>query len=259
MSKVSERQKKQWIRPWNIEKFNDLSNRDERFFSLVIKGALSWLTRNIVLYNKPIRHYIYNTGSSYMYIETNGYKFSWSETSGEDQIYMSRPRCIVDFDNIEIDTRELSQPHIRGTYERHTSNKNIVGFNAEFRRIPLSINLNLSYVLSNFNESIVLAQEFIDKLLFQKYFYIVYLGNKIPCSLEFPQNFKIDMNKLDMSSSDPNNKIINIQLNLCTEYPAFDEQTEIENSKVIGAFDMEINMYNDEVKNTTDTEVKRVE
>ena len=105
----------------------------------------------------------------------------------------------------------------------------------------------------------MLAQEFIDKLLFQKYFYIVYLGNKIPCSLEFPQNFKIDMNKLDMSSSDPNNKIINIQLNLCTEYPAFDEQTEIENSNVIGAFDMEVNLFNDEVKNTTDTEVKRVE
>ena len=36
-----------WMRPWNIEKFDELSNRDERFFSIVLKGALGWLTQNI--------------------------------------------------------------------------------------------------------------------------------------------------------------------------------------------------------------------
>ena len=41
-----------WMRPWNIEKFDELSNRDERFFSIVLKGALGWLTQNIEMYNK---------------------------------------------------------------------------------------------------------------------------------------------------------------------------------------------------------------
>ena len=36
-----------WIRPWDIEKFDELSDRDERFFSLVTKGLLSYLN------NKP--------------------------------------------------------------------------------------------------------------------------------------------------------------------------------------------------------------
>ena len=64
-----------WKHPWNVEKFDNLFDRDERFFSILIKGALSWLTRNIVLYDKPINHFIFNTGSSYMYIENNGYKY----------------------------------------------------------------------------------------------------------------------------------------------------------------------------------------
>ena len=92
---ISNIEKSQWIRPWNKEKFDDLHNRDERFFGLLIKGTLAWLNKNIVLYNKPIKHFIFNTGSSIMYVESNGYKFSWNETTGEDTIYMSRPRCVV--------------------------------------------------------------------------------------------------------------------------------------------------------------------
>ena len=43
-----------WERPWNITKFDDLYNRDDRYFAVLIKGVLSWLNRNIVMYNKPI-------------------------------------------------------------------------------------------------------------------------------------------------------------------------------------------------------------
>ena len=92
----------EWIRPWNIEKFDDIYNRDERFFSIVLKGVLSWFNSNIILYNKGISHFIFNTGSSYMYIESNGYEYSWNETTGEDQMYMKMPRCIVEIGGIDI-------------------------------------------------------------------------------------------------------------------------------------------------------------
>ena len=49
MKTVFNRENEQWIRPWMTDKFDDLYNRDERFFSIVIKGLLSWLNRNIVL------------------------------------------------------------------------------------------------------------------------------------------------------------------------------------------------------------------
>lgn len=237
-----------WIRPWNIEKFDSLSNKDERFLSIVTKGALSWLTRNIILYNKPIKHFIYNTGSSIMYVETNGYEMSWNETTGEDQIYMSRPRCIVNLGDINIEKSELTQPHIRGVYERevkYETGTNIQGFNAEIRRIPITIQLNLNYVLSSFNESIVLTEELISKFLFQQYFNVVYLGQNIMCSLEIPESFHIETNKIDMTSTETNQKNISCSINLCCNYPRINEKTEIPNEKVIMDFKYNLNANTD--------------
>lgn len=255
---ISNIEKPQWIRPWNREKFDDLHNRDERFFGLLIKGTLAWLTKNIVLYNKPIKHFIFNTGSSIMYVESNGYEFSWNEITGEDAIYMSRPRCIVELGDINIDTSELTQPNIRGVYERNNKS-NIEGFNSEFRRMPIQISMTLKYVLSNFNESIVLLEELISKLSFQRYFKIVYLGQLIECSIEFPSSYNIEINKIDMTSIETNQKNINIQINVCSSYPAFNEMSEISNNSIIGKTSSNLDFYtNSDTEYTTDHQRKNV-
>lgn len=237
-----------WIRPWNIEKFDSLSNKDERFFSIVIKGALSWLTRNIILYNKPIKHFIYNTGSSIMYVETNGYEMSWKETTGEDQIYMSRPRCIVNIGDISIEQGELSQPGVRGIYEReanYDTGKMMQGFNAELIRIPVMIQMNLTYVLSSFNESIVLTEEILSKIIFQQYFNVVYLGQNIMCSIELPESFHIETNKIDMTSTETNQKNISFSINICCNYPRINELTEIKNDDIIARFNYNLTANKD--------------
>ena len=156
MSEV-QKSKNPWIRPWNMEKFDDLFNRDERYFSVLLKGALSWLNNHIVMYNKPINHFVFVTGSSYMYIESNGYSFSWSETSGEDWMHMQLPRCIVELNSIRIPVEELTSPFVRGNYERRDGNK-IKGFNAQIRRLPIEMSLNLRYEFSTFNEQIIFVQ-----------------------------------------------------------------------------------------------------
>ena len=126
MKDIINKEIEEWKRPWNLERFDDLYNRDERFFSILLKGALNWLTQNIILYNKPILHFIFNTGSSYMYVESNGYEFSWNETSGEDSMYMQTPRCIVELGDISVAMEELSNPYATAQYERRTG-KNIKG------------------------------------------------------------------------------------------------------------------------------------
>lgn len=231
-----------WIRPWNKEKFDDLYNRDDRFFSILIKGVLSWLNKNILMYNKPIKHFIFNTGSSYLYVESNGYEFTWNETSGEDYIYMEMPRCIVKIGNVEIPTEELSNPYARGNYERLNGN-NIEGFNAEIRRLPVNMKIDLTYILSNFNESIILLEELINKIIFQQYFNIIYLGQIIKCSIEFPNSSEIEINKIDMTSPDINQKTINISVNICSNYPLINERTEIESNKIISSFVFEKEIY----------------
>ena len=243
MENVFNREKEQWIRPWMTDKFDDLYNRDERFFSIVIKGLLSWLNRNIVLYNKSINHFIFNTGSSYLYMESNGYEFNLSETTGEDTMYMALPRCLVEISDINFPMEELTSPYARGNYERRNGNM-LCGYNAEIRRLPIELDLNLKYYLSNFNETIILLQELIDKIIFQKYYKINYLGQVIQCSIEFPGNTTPEVNKIDMASPDPNQRNITLSIKICTNYPIINERTEIPTDKVIIAYGMDIDLYN---------------
>ena len=243
MENVFNREKEQWIRPWMTDKFDDLYNRDERFFSIVIKGLLSWLNRNIVLYNKSINHFIFNTGSSYLYMESNGYEFNLSETTGEDTMYMTLPRCLVEISDISFPMEELTSPYARGNYERRNGNM-LCGYNAEIRRLPIELDLNLKYYLSNFNETIILLQELIDKIIFQKYYNISYLGQVIQCSIEFPGNTTPELNKIDMTSPEPNQRNITLSIKICTNYPIINERTEIPTDKVIVAYGMNMDLYN---------------
>ena len=242
MNNVFNREREPWIRPWNQEKFDDLYNRDERFFSLVVKGLLSWLNRNIVLYNKSINHFIFNTGSSYLYVESNGYEYNVAETTGEDTMYMKLPRCLIEISDINIPMEELSAPFSRGNYERRSGNQ-LQGFNAEIRRLPIELTINMKYYLSNFNETIVLLQELIDKLVFQRYFNITYLGKVVQCSIEFPANYNPELNKIDMSSPEPNQRNITFDIKICTNYPLIDTRTEIPTDKVISKFGHEVDLY----------------
>ena len=252
--KVYQKTTSNWLRPWNLEKFDNLYDRDERYFAVLLKGALSWLTDNIVLYNKPVNHYIYTTGSSCLYVESNGYTFSMNETSGEDYIYMKMPRCVLEIGDINIPTEELSAPFVRGQYERRDGNE-IKGYNAQMRRLPIEISLSAKYVLSNFNESIILVQELIDKVSWQQYFNIIYLGQIIQCSLEIDNNYQIQLNKVDMTATDTNQKTIEIQFKLCSNYPSIDERTEVENSKIIGQIVTNTNIFqNGDITNSYDKE-----
>ena len=242
-----------WTRPWEIEKFDGLKVRDERFFSIVIKGCLGWLTRNIIMYNKPIKHFIFNTGSSYMYVETNGYEYSWTETSGEDYMYMETPRCLANIQDFSVPTEELTNPFVRSNYERYSDDGQIKGYNAETRRLPIEMTINLQYVLSNFNETIILLQELFDKLIFQRYFKVSYLGQIVQCSIEFPNTESLSQQKVDLASTEDNHRSLEISIKVLTYYPIINVDTEIPASQVIASFIHENDIiYNDQENKTVE-------
>ena len=232
-----------WKHPWQLEKFDNIYNKDERFFSILVKGLIAWFNKNIVLYNKPIKHFIFSTGSSYMYVEANGYEFILSETSGGDWIYMEMPRCIIEISDISFNTESLTNCFSRGEYERYDDETNsISGYNAEIMRVPIEMNLQFKYVLSNFNETIVLLQEIIDKFIYQKFFTIIYLGQKIRCGIEFPTSEQLELNKIDMSSNETNQKVLQFDIKLTTNYPAINERTEVSNANVIDSTKFDVNL-----------------
>lgn len=242
----------QWERPWDVKQFNNLYNRDDRFFALVIQGFLSWMNDNIRMYGEPILHFIHNTGSSYLYVENNGYEYKTNETTGEDTIYMSMPRCVIEFSSVSIPVEELSNGYSYGRYERITNNNDLQGFGAIIKRMPLELSISAHYVLSNFNESIILLQEIIDKVLFQRYYDITYLGKTIRCSIEFPTDQQIQINKIDMESKETNQKLIDLDLKINTNYPIIDVRSEIRNDVIISRFNEKTNLVKDHYDNITD-------
>ena len=232
-----------WKHPWQLEKFDNIYNKDERFFSILVKGLIAWFNKNIVLYNKSIKHFIFSTGSSYMYVESNGYEFTLSETSGGDWIYMEMPRCIIEISDISFNTESLTNCFSRGEYERYDDETNsISGYNAEIMRVPIEMNLQFKYVLSNFNETIVLLQEIIDKFIYQKFFTIIYLGQKIRCGIEFPTSEQLELNKIDMSSNETNQKVLQFDIKLTSNYPAINERTEVSNANIIDSSKFDVNL-----------------
>ena len=232
-----------WKHPWQLEKFDNIYNKDERFFSILVKGLIAWFNKNVVLYNKPIKHFIFSTGSSYMYVEANGYEFILSETSGTDWIYMEMPRCIIEISDISFNTESLTNCFSRGEYERYDDETNsISGYNAEIMRVPIEMNLQFKYVLSNFNETIVLLQEIIDKFIYQKFFTIIYLGQKIRCGIEFPTSEQLELNKIDMSSNETNQKVLQFDIKLTSNYPAINERTEVSNANIIDSTKFDVNL-----------------
>lgn len=254
---ISNKKVDKWIRPWEIEKFDNLAIRDERFFSIVTKGVLGWLTRHIIMYNKSIKHFIFNTGSSYMYVEVNGYQNTWKETSGEDYMYMETPRCLATLTEISIPQEELTNPFVRGNYERYSDDGQVKGYNAEIRRLPIEMTFNLQYVLSNFNETIILIQELFDKMVFQRYFKVAYLGQLIQCSIEFPNSQSITPKKIDLSQTDDNHRSLEISIKINTCYPIVNQDTEISSAKVISKFDM--GMYIEDEDEIINQETKILE
>lgn len=257
MENVVNKDKDVWVRPWNIEKFDTLNIKDERFFSILIKGVLSFFNSNILLYNKEVKHFIYNTGSGYLYIEKNGYEYVLTETSNEDYIYMELPRCIVEIGDITFTESELTNPFVSGVYERNSSIDNTIrAYTAEVRRLPIEISLNLKYILGNFNESIILVEELINNLIYQKYFSITYLGNEIKCSIEYPSSNKIQFNKIDMTSKDQSIKTIEFDCKLNSSYPIINTKTEIEANKIIKSFNTNTSLgYTDDNNNQTISDI----
>lgn len=121
------------------------------------------------------------------------------------------------------------------------------------RRLPIELNMTLHYVLGNFNEAIILLQELIDKLVFQKFYNITYLGQKIQCSIEFPQQNNVNINKIDFDSTEVNQKNIDVAIKIESYYPIINIDTEIENSKVIreGQYNLDIQNHEEYIIDQT--------
>jgi hypothetical protein len=91
-----------------------------------------------------------------------------------------------------------------------------------------------------------------EKIVFQRYFNIVYLGQTIRSSIELEGNTEIKVNELDLASNEPNRRTMDFTIKVCTNLPCVNTQSETPTSLVVSG------IYTDAAKLEKINEIKQI-
>lgn len=224
-------------------------NHQELFISALFKSLVYHLNSKIGLRNKKIPHFVLNTGDDIMYLEVKGQDASKEpkEISNENYIYNSIPRCILNMSDIEVLEDQVTSPYTRGNFEMQYED-NLYGMNAEFRRVPLKMSVEMKYYLDNFTDVLDVTQQIISKMLFIQTFKFDYLGQMMQASYKVPTSYQHDKNiTFDGITTEMKFRTIGFSLEIETNMPVYDNRTAIWNENYIKKSISEIETKNETI------------
>ena len=210
-------------------------NSTQNFFSTVIKGFIYDLRSNLYLHGEQINHFILNSGDDIMYLENKGQDFSVEplSISNEDYIYNKIPRAIIEIGNMNIVGDQLTNPYTRGNFELEYDDI-LYSLTAEFRRMPVTMSINVKYYLDSYTDALDVIQKILQKMAFVRTFKVIYLGKSIICSYKIPESMEAEKNiQIDGGTTDSKYKTIQMDFEIETNYPIFEPRTVIDSGHVI--------------------------
>lgn len=219
----------------------DINNRS-LFFSILIKGVLQQLKKDIKVRDVEIPHIILNTGDDTMYLSVKGQNqaIEPKEVSNEDYVYNIKPRCLVEPKGVNLIPDQLTSPYSTGVFQLDYDNE-ITSFVAEFRRFPLSMEFDLKYILDSYTDMLELIQQIITKLAFIRTFKIEYLGQEINCSYVIPETMNPEYNiEIEGSTTDSKDRKLDLSLTVETYIPVYDLRTVIQSDHYIRKMKYEV-------------------
>ena len=225
-------------------------NNQELFFSILIKGLMLSLNRDISIRNIPVPHIIIHTGNDIMYLENKGQDHSIEplSISNEDYIYSITPRCTVTPGGISIVPDQLTNPYILGKLQ-YESEENIYNLVAEFRRMPIKLEVELKYFTDSYRDMLELVQQIITKLSFIRTFNITYMGQVIKCSYKIPEAFSGEhLTDLDGSTSDDKTQKLSLSLEIESNIPVYSPETVMRSDAYIAKYQHIIETPSDVIK-----------
>lgn len=232
----------------------DVNNQD-LFIRSLFRALVFKLNNQVYLRNKKIPHFVLNTGDDIMYLEVKGQDQSKEpkQQINEDFIYNSVPRCIVNLGDIEVLEDQITNPYTRGNFEFEYEDS-LVGLTAEFRRLPIKLTVPLKYYLDTFTDALDVTQKIMTKMLFIQTFKFDYLGQMIQASYKVPTSYSHDKNiTFDGGTTDQKLRIIELQLEIETNLPVFDNRTVIQADQYITKNSVKLALTGEEqVIETTD-------
>lgn len=217
-------------------------NNQSLFFSIIVKGLMRKLQDDLTIRDIKIPHIILNTGDDLMYLELKGYDQSKEpyEITNEDYVYNIIPRCIVNPKGINLIPDQLTTPYSRGILQ-YECEDSINTYSAEFRRMPLTMSIEMTYFVDTYTDLLELTQKLISKLSFIQTYYVTYMGQSILCSYRIPESFEGDFSiTLDGAYSDNKSRKLALNIELESNFPVFNNRSIIQSDNIIKNTDFDI-------------------
>lgn len=213
-------------------------NNQELFFSTLIKGLINRLDDDISIRGISVPHIITHTGSDIFYLEKKGQDISKEPTtiSNEDYIYGVIPKCIITPGGIDLIPDQLTNPYTIGQFQ-YDYNEVLFNFSAEFRRLPIKLNIDLKYFTDSYRDMLELIQQILTKLTFIRTFNITYLGQMITCSYKIPESFSGEyLTDLDGTTTDSKNRTLSLSIEVETNLPIISAPTVMLSNNFISSY-----------------------
>lgn len=210
-------------------------NNQELFFSALIKGLMLRLDDDISIRGIAVPHLIVHTGSDALYLERKGYDNSIEprQLSNEDYIYNVVPRCIVTPKGIDLVPDQLTNPYSMGQFQ-YEGDEEIINLTAEFRRMPVKLNVELKYLTDSYRDLLELTQQILTKLSFIRTYYITYMGQTIQCSYRIPDSINGEyVTELSGDSTDSKNKTMDLTIEVESNLPIISPRAVMSADKLI--------------------------
>lgn len=178
MDKAERRSIKQKIQNREID-----INNSQSFFSVLFRGFLADINKNLKIRGEFIPHIVVNTGDDTMYLNVKGYDHAKEpkEVTNEDYVYSMVPRATVQFNGINMQPDELTAPYSWGDLTVETP-EGVFGAKAQFRRMPIKVAASVKYIFDDFSDLMECAQQVITNLAFLKDYTVTYMGQTINCT-----------------------------------------------------------------------------
>lgn len=214
-------------------------NNQQNIFSLLIKGLILNLGKEVSIRGFQIPHIILNTGDDVMYLENKNLNYNASsiDVTNENYIYNIIPRCHINPAGVNFITDQLTAPHAIGQLQIEYDD-DIYRLVGEFRRLPFTMGFELTYYLDSFTDKLELMQQIATKLTFIQTYKIVYLGQVITCSYKIPESLQGEwMTELDGNTDGNRSRVVNLSIEVECNLPVYEPRTIMDPSIQVSGTD----------------------
>lgn len=162
------------------------------------------------------------------------------------------PRGIVTLNSFNIQSSDITNPFVRGTFtqeERGVNDEKIMkAYSSRLRTLPMKLTFDLKIITDNLNKTFKITEKIFDFYYANIVTYYQYRGIRIPAQIKFPEAITNDK-KYNFTYKDDTYVETSLQVNMETYYPSFDQSSTRERGNVIRQFgsDTKINGSNSSV------------